>query len=63
MKLFISILTFMCLFFTYSLNAQSKFKDKSKRASLVEIEKVKELMQTNLEIEEDFKKLRRHLSA
>ena len=41
MKLFISILTFMCLFFTYSLNAQSKFKDKSKRASLVEIEKVK----------------------
>ena len=26
-------------------------------------EKVKELMQTNLEIEEDFKKLRRHLSA
>jgi len=41
MKLYISILTFMCLFFTYSLNAQSKFKDKSKRASLVEIEKVK----------------------
>ena len=41
MKLFISILTFMCLFFTSPLHAQSKFKDKSKRASLVEIEKVK----------------------
>ena len=41
MKLYISILTFMCLFFTSPLHAQSKFKDKSKRASLVEIEKVK----------------------
>ena len=41
MKLYISILTFMCLFFASPLNAQSKFKDKSKRASLVEIEKVK----------------------
>ena len=41
MKLYISILTFMCLFFTSPLHAQSKFKDKGKRASLVEIEKVK----------------------
>lgn len=41
MKLYISILTFMCLFFASPLHAQSKFKDKSKRASLVEIEKVK----------------------
>ena len=41
MKLYISILTFMRLFFTSPLHAQSKFKDKSKRASLVEIEKVK----------------------
>ena len=41
MKLYISILTFMCLFFTSPLHAESKFKDKSKRASLVEIEKVK----------------------
>ena len=41
MKLHISILTFMCLFFASPLHAQSKFKDKSKRASLVEIEKVK----------------------
>ena len=41
MKLFISILTFMCLFFASPLHAQSKFKDKGKRASLVEIEKVK----------------------
>ena len=31
----------MCLFFTSPLHAQSKFKDKGKRASLVEIEKVK----------------------
>jgi len=41
MKLYISILTFMCLFFTSPLYAQSKFKDKGKRASLVEIKKVK----------------------
>ena len=41
MKLYISILTFICLFFASPLHAQSKFKDKSKRASLVEIEKVK----------------------
>ncbi|MFL2828035.1 MAG: efflux RND transporter periplasmic adaptor subunit [Candidatus Puniceispirillales bacterium] len=41
MKLYISILTFVCIFFTSPLHAQSKFKDKSKRASLVEIEKVK----------------------
>ncbi|MDC0544073.1 efflux RND transporter periplasmic adaptor subunit [Alphaproteobacteria bacterium] len=41
MKLYISILTFMCLFFASPLHAQSKFKDTSKRASLVEIEKVK----------------------
>ena len=41
MKLYISILTLMCLFFASPLHAQSKFKDKGKRASLVEIEKVK----------------------
>ena len=41
MKLYISILTFICLFFASPLHAQSKSKDKSKRASLVEIEKVK----------------------
>ena len=41
MKLFISILTFLCLLLTSPLYGQSKFKDKGKRASLVEIEKVK----------------------
>ena len=41
MKIFISILTFLCILFTLPLYAQSKFKDKGKRASLVEIRKVK----------------------
>ncbi|MDC6451508.1 efflux RND transporter periplasmic adaptor subunit [Alphaproteobacteria bacterium] len=41
MKTFISILTFLCLLFTAPLYAQSKFKDKGKRASLVETRKVK----------------------
>ena len=41
MKIFISILTFLCLLFTSPLYAQSKFKDKGKRASLVETRKVK----------------------
>ena len=41
MKLYISILTFMCLFFASPLHSQSKFKDKSRRGSVVEIEKVK----------------------
>ena len=41
MKFFILILTFFCLFFTSTLYAQSKFKDKGKRASLVETRKVK----------------------
>ena len=41
MKLFISILTFSCLLLASPLYGQSKFKDKGKRASLVEIKKVK----------------------
>ena len=41
MKLFISILTFSCLLLSSPLYGQSKFKDKGKRASLVEIKKVK----------------------
>ena len=41
MKILISILTFLCLLFTSPLYAQSKFKDKGKRASLVETRKVK----------------------
>ena len=41
MKILISVLTFLCLLFTSPLYAQSKFKDKGKRASLVEIRKVK----------------------
>ena len=41
MKIIISILTFLCFVFTSPLYAQSKFKDKGKRASLVEIRKVK----------------------
>ena len=41
MKLFISILTFSCLLLSSPLYDQSKYKDKGKRASLVEIEKVK----------------------
>ena len=41
MKLFISILTFSCLILASPLYGQSKFKDKGKRASLVEIKKVK----------------------
>ena len=41
MKLFISILTFLCLLLASPLYGQSKFKDKGKRASLVEIKKVK----------------------
>ena len=43
MKLFISILTFSCLLLASPLYGQSKFKDKGKRASLVEIKKVKVL--------------------
>jgi RND family efflux transporter MFP subunit len=41
LKLFISILTFSCLLLASPLYGQSKFKDKGKRASLVEIKKVK----------------------
>ena len=41
MKILISVLTFLCLLFTSPLYAQSKFKDKGKRASLVETRKVK----------------------
>ncbi|MDC0093643.1 efflux RND transporter periplasmic adaptor subunit [Alphaproteobacteria bacterium] len=41
MKIFISILTLICILFTSPLYAQAKSKDKGKRESLVEIEKVK----------------------
>ena len=40
MKTFISILTFLCLFFSYNVSAQSKYKDKGKRAVFVEVEKI-----------------------
>ena len=41
MKILISIIVFLSVFVSYPLYAQSALKNKSKRASLVEVKKVK----------------------
>ena len=41
MKILISIIVFLSVFVSYPLYAQSALKNKSKRASLVEVTKVK----------------------
>lgn len=40
MKIYVSILTFLCLLFSYNVHAQSKYKDKGKRAAFVEVKKI-----------------------